>query len=288
MTRERRSEIIGRAEEGSNVNIVLASGFLVPQTVGPINYFRDVKPRLEAKGHHVLAHKVPVVASCKVRAKALADAIQGEFKNDPVHIIAHSMGGLDSRMMIGQNFNGLGEKGRILSLTTLSTPHQGSPLADLLAGKGPDDVRRPLFDALNGVGIDIRGLRDLTSDVDGALANVPEDFPHIRCCSYAASGRGGARPTAIVLLPGHGYIKKQTGQDNDGAVAVGSATYGEFKGTWPCDHVQVVGHDLDTLLLPDKIKQAVQDALRLGAEFDHLSRFDAIVADLQKIEVGQP
>src|ERR1044071_4294482 len=107
--------------------------------------------RLEAKGHHVLAHKVPIVASCKVRAKALADAIQGEFKNDPAHIITQSMGGLDSRMMIGQNFNGLGEKGRILSLTTLSTPHQGSPLADLLAGKGPDDVRRPLFDALNGV-----------------------------------------------------------------------------------------------------------------------------------------
>ncbi|HTO85304.1 MAG TPA: hypothetical protein VMQ73_24000 [Methylomirabilota bacterium] len=273
------------------MNIVLASGFLVPQRIGQIiEYFRGVESRLKAQGHHVLAHKVPVVASCKVRAKSLADAIQAEFKNEPVHIIAHSMGGLDARMMIGENMNGLGEKGRIVSLTTLSTPHQGSPLADLLAGKGPEDLRRPLFDRLESVGIDIRGLRDLTSDVDGALPDVPKDFPHIHCRSYAASGRGGPRPTTYLLLPGQIYIKRQTGQENDGAVAVGSATYGEFKGAWPCDHFQIVGHDFDPPSLFGGFGRSILGALGLAtsAEFDHLAKFDEIVADLQVIDANRP
>ncbi len=260
------------------MNIVLASGFLVPQKLGPIEYFRGVKAHLEAQGHHVLAFRVSPLASCKARAKALADAIQAEFKGAPVHLIAHSMGGLDCRMMIGENMNGLGEKGRVLSLTTLSTPHQGSPLADLLAGKGPEDLRRPLFTALESVGIDIGGLRDLTSDIDGSLPNVPKDFPHIRCRSYGASGRGGSHATTYLLLPGHAYIKQKTGQDNDGAVAVGSAVFGEYKGAWPCDHFQIVGHNFDPQSLLGKIGGLLGFA---SGEFDHLAKFDAIVAELQ-------
>jgi triacylglycerol lipase len=271
------------------MNIVLASGFLVPQTLGPIEYFRGVKAHLEAKGHRVLAHRVPPLASCKARAKVLADAIQAKFGNEPVHIIAHSMGGLDCRMMIGENMNGLGDKGRVLSLTTLSTPHQGSPLADLLAGKAPEDKRRALFAELEKVHIDIGGLRDLTSDVDGKLPDVPKDFPHIRCRSYAASGRAGARPTTFLLLPGHAYIKQRTGQDNDGAVTVGSATYGEFKGSWPCDHFQIVGHNFDPSSLLGRVGQSIRGLLGLGsAEFDHLAKFDEIVDELQAMESNRP
>jgi triacylglycerol lipase len=267
------------------VNIVLASGFLFPQTVGPIEYFRGVKPRLEARGHHVLAHRVPIVASCRARAEELAKAIDAEFGSSPVHIIAHSMGGLDCRMMIGQNFCGLGEKGRILSLTTLSTPHQGSPVADLLAGKGPDDVRRAFFAALMSVGIDIGGLRDLTSDVDGTPPDLPKDFPHIHCRSYAACGRAGSRPTTFLLLPTYAYIKRKTGQDNDGAVSVGSATYGEFKGAWPCDHIQMVGYNFDPPPVFGRLGQSILGALGLASgEFDHLARFDQIVDELQAIE----
>jgi triacylglycerol lipase len=93
-----------------NVNIVLSSGFLFPQQIGPIDYFRGVRARLEQKGHQVLPPSVPPVASCKARAKRLADAIQARFASNPVHLIAHSMGGLDCRMMIGESFNGLGER----------------------------------------------------------------------------------------------------------------------------------------------------------------------------------
>ncbi len=44
---------------------------------------------------------------------------------DKVNIIAHSKGGLDSKYMIGE----LGMENRVASLTTLCTPHKGSPIA---------------------------------------------------------------------------------------------------------------------------------------------------------------
>lgn len=44
------------------------------------------------------------------------------------HIIAHSMGGLDSRYLITH----LGGSHRIASLTTIATPHFGSPIADVV------------------------------------------------------------------------------------------------------------------------------------------------------------
>ena len=44
----------------------------------------------------------------------------------PVHILAHSLGGLDSRYMISK----LDMAERVLSLTTLGTPHRGTTFAD--------------------------------------------------------------------------------------------------------------------------------------------------------------
>src|ERR1700721_1964246 len=156
-------------QEGRPMNIVLASGFLIPQQFLRQNYFRDVQARLEQAGHQVLPPLVPPLAKCEDRARVLADNIAGKFPNDPVHIIAHSMGGLDSRVVIGGNLRGLGEPGRILSLTTLSTPHRGSPVADLVVGHGPDDVRGKFLDVLRRLGVNTGALQDLTSEATKAI-----------------------------------------------------------------------------------------------------------------------
>ena len=48
-----------------------------------------------------------------------------------LHIIARtSMGGLDSRFLLSNNLLGLAD--RVVSLSTVSTPHRGSPVADLI------------------------------------------------------------------------------------------------------------------------------------------------------------
>jgi len=279
------------------VNIVLASGFLFPQRILGINYFRGVQAELEKQGHQVLPPIVAPLAGLEARAERLAQQINDKFQKGPVHIIAHSMGGLDCRVMIGGNKQGLAEKGRILSLTTLSTPHRGSPVADLLAGTDSDDVRHKFFDALHAIRVDIDALEDLTSEVDATVPDVANDpqFDHIKYYSYAASGRTGSRRTAVLLLPTYFYVRNidkpqyadKPPRDNDSVVSVASAKYGKPMGTWDCDHLQMVGWNLDTLLLFGKIKQLLGAVGLAASEFDHLARFREIVSELQRVEDQQ-
>jgi hypothetical protein len=60
------------------------------------------------------------------------------------------MGGLDARSLPAANLEELAAPGRVISLSTISTPHRGTPIADLLVGKPPDilDPRRFVYDTL--------------------------------------------------------------------------------------------------------------------------------------------
>ena len=54
---------------------------------------------------------------------------------DPLHVIAHSMGGLDARYAI-RNVPQVAD--RVKTLVTIGTPHRGSPVADaVVARTGP-------------------------------------------------------------------------------------------------------------------------------------------------------
>src|SRR5205823_74742 len=60
------------------------------------------------------------------RAQQLKDFLLQHSPREPVHLLAHSMGGLDSRYMISK----LGMADHVLTLTTLGTPHRGTAFAD--------------------------------------------------------------------------------------------------------------------------------------------------------------
>jgi|SRR5215813_972402 len=254
-------------------NLVFASGFLVPQRLLGINYFRGLKEHLQQVGAHAaLFPEVPPVGTSDDRARVLADAIKQAYPEGEVHIIAHSMGGLDSRILIALNLHGLSAPGRIASLTTLSTPHRGSPVADLLAGPRPDDARRILYDGISQavglLGVDTGALANLTTQAASAVPDVIATHKHIRFRSYFACGRPGLLSTCFALAPTHHYILGVTGQENDGVVAKDSAMYGEFQTKfWRCDHVDMIGHNLDTADLG-------------GFQFNHFAAFDAIINQL--------
>ena len=254
------------------MNLVFASGFLVPQHLFGIDYFRGIKAHVESAGHGVLLPVVPPTATCEVRAHALADAIAHAYPDGPIHVIAHSMGGLDTRTLIARNHHGLADPGRIASLTTVSTPHRGSPVADLLAGPTPQGPRRLVYEAVRQaiglLGVDTGALANLTTEAASRVPDAAATHPHIRYRSYFASGRSSGPPTCVALAPTHHYIHTVTGQSNDGVVALESARYGEFQTSfWPCDHVDMIGHNLDTADLG-------------GFRFDHLAAFDAVIAHL--------
>src|SRR6266404_5511706 len=95
------------------MNIVLVHGILGFRNlvelgpIGLIPYFRDVAEHFEARGHRVLAVELDKTAGVKTRAIQLGDQIAAGLGAggplDPAqktHIIAHSMGGLDSRYLL--------------------------------------------------------------------------------------------------------------------------------------------------------------------------------------------
>lgn len=253
------------------MNLVFASGFLVPQHLLGINYFNGLQARLQGR-HETLFADVPPLDSSERRASVLADAIAQKFPAGAVHIIAHSMGGLDSRSLIGRNLHGLSAPGRIASLTTLSTPHRGSPVADLLVGPKPVGPRRLVYEAvshaLGQLSLPIGGLADLTTEGASRIPDVATTHPHIRYRSCGATGRPQLLPTCLILAPTHHFIHSVTGQANDGLVALDSARYGEFQEPFfECDHADLIGHNLDPVEFGD-------------FRFDHLAAIEALIAGL--------
>src|SRR4029077_5920819 len=81
---------------------------------------------MEEAGNRVLVTRVPPIAGTGKRARRLADQIERAFPDEPIHLIGHSMGGLDARRMLA---NAEWQR-RVLSLTTIGTPHLGTALAD--------------------------------------------------------------------------------------------------------------------------------------------------------------
>ena len=125
----------------------------------------------------------------------------------------------------------------------------------------------PLDLALNELGISLDGLRYLTTASCQAFSAKYTDRPGVAYFSVAGSSRVGFVPTASTLLLFHHYIFASTGKLNDGLVTVDSAGWGTFDPTtWPADHAEEVGYNLDNLLLPPA--------------FPYLANFDRIIADV--------
>jgi len=74
---------------------------LLPQQIAFEDYFRGLRQRPEYST--ALFPDVPLTGSVMERAAQPAAAIGAEFPNSEVHIVAHSMGGLDARYMIAQS-----------------------------------------------------------------------------------------------------------------------------------------------------------------------------------------
>ncbi|HZS08982.1 MAG TPA: hypothetical protein VFD58_29370 [Blastocatellia bacterium] len=238
------------------MNIVLAHGIFGFRRIGWIEYFNGVKRHLEGRFPvRVLVTEVSPDQGIEVRGPdlgrqiiaALSDGTLGPGQK--THIIAHSRGGLDARFILSTNPDNIAD--RITSLTTIGTPHQGSPVADLIirAADGGDltiperltaTVLRQTIDAL---GISLDGLRDLTTARTAQFNNDLPDNSGVHYFSIAGRGRDGLLPASGVLLLAYRHVKGIDG-DNDGLVSVRSASRGQAE-IWPVDHADEVGHDLD-------------------------------------------
>lgn len=183
-----------------------------------VPYFRGVEAALADLGLDVTTVRLPSVGSVQARATALARQLQ-QLERDDLHVVAHSMGGLDARWALRE----LDAARWVRSLTTVATPHRGTPLANL--GR-----RWPLRSALAPLG----ALADLgVSDVDRT--------PDVAGVEYrSVVVRARASDLIPLLLPSYALLARIAG-DNDGIVPTSSQPWGDVVAHVETDHWGAVG-----------------------------------------------
>jgi len=192
-------------------------------------YFRNIPDTLRSAGNRVLVARLGMTDGVAQRAAQLRAFLLRETRDEPVHIVAHSMGGLDARYLISR----LGMADRVLTLTTIGTPHRGSSFADW----GIRRLGRVVQPVLEMLDLPRQAFHDLTRDSCRRFNELVPDAPQVRYFSVAGRHHGDWRNLRWKMLH---HIVHQAEGPNDGVVSVASATYGESCEVWDGDHLSLV------------------------------------------------
>ncbi|MFO0814433.1 MAG: hypothetical protein U0796_14520 [Gemmatales bacterium] len=194
-----------------------------------MTYFRGIGEHLRSKGIRVAAPRLSPMSSVAERAQQLVQFIRDNFAQDRVHLIAHSMGGLDARYALSQL--GLGE--RTLSLTTIGTPHRGTSAADI----GVSRLERYVKPWLKYLHIPHDAFYDLMTEKCAAFNEQVHDVPGVNY--YAVAGRNQGAWLSLEWWVPYGIVSFREGE-NDGIVAVSSACHHYEYELWEGDHLSLV------------------------------------------------
>jgi triacylglycerol lipase len=195
------------------------------------NYFRGIVEHLESLGVKVYRPRLPALGSVAQRAQALADHLRS-VPARKVNLVAHSMGGVDARFAISC----LGCRKRVASLTTIATPHRGTPLADLgNALIGENGLGR----LLSLVGLGVGALADLNTKAMESFNRKVRDVPGVRYASVIATAKkdGSVHP---LLATTHKLLSMKVGE-NDGIVPRVSQDWGTVVKEIEADHWAEIG-----------------------------------------------
>jgi triacylglycerol lipase len=227
-----------------------------------LQYFRNIRTHLAANGFPAVFNtNVDFAGSLDLRAAQLKERIDeviSETGADKIHIIAHSMGGLDARKMIVD----LRMAKKIASLTTIGTPHLGTILADRVLSQGGSIWIDFLQKAVK---LNLDGFRDLTIAACRVFNNRAENDEaknDVVYQTYSSFEQGD--DIFLPLVPSWFFIRNNAGL-NDGLVPVSSQQWKSelvaADGTrkkivrkdfpLPADHLNQVGWwDLDEAVNP--------------------------------------
>ena len=128
--------------------IYLSPGMFGFGNLASYNYFAHVKRALEERlgtdGDTAQVYVVDVPPTASVRRRAAMMAVRvartcGDGDGGPIHLLGHSTGGLDARLVASPSVQlpvearDLVWLPRLASVTTMNTPHYGTPLAGFFA-----------------------------------------------------------------------------------------------------------------------------------------------------------
>lgn len=154
--------------------IVLVPGIFAFDTIAGIDYWYQIPSALQSQGAKVHVPKINAFDSSAKRGESLIAQLEqiraasgGSVKK--FNLIGHSQGGLTARYVLNTRPD------LVASVTTLNSPHKGSPMADIATGVAPaGSLRGVAFDVFaNSVGNLVNLLsnnKKSTSDVRAMLA----------------------------------------------------------------------------------------------------------------------
>lgn len=225
-----------------------------------LEYWRGIQKALVAEGCVVLIAKVPPMGSIEERAIALNKFITGQIENvknnevleqkvydnlhqgdrEPVKInlIAHSMGGLDCRYLVSQLHQ---SNYQVVSLTTVSSPHRGSEIADyivdLVSSWSPDTPESVKESETYYAKFLPPSIYELTTYYMREFNKKILNDKNVEYFSY------GARfvPQWYNLYRFTWWKIYQQAGDNDGLISIKSAKWGKYMGTIDnADHLDLI------------------------------------------------
>src|SRR5579871_3156383 len=273
--------------------IVLAHGLFGFGDLFPsfsfVSYFNGVRRALESKGHSVIVPTVNPVGSIEQRGAQLAEQILDDPKaGTGMHILAHSMGGLDARQAL--HTNGV-LSSRVATLVTIGTPHGGSPVAD--AFENPTDPLRaqiPSF-IMKQLNEHAGAVHNLTTDFCKQFnEDTPDvkDKPGVHIQYFEIAGNALQDGSELLLFDLATAIGKIKGP-NDGVVTAQSAQRPGRKllDVWKLDHAGEIGWSKALLNVSNpfnvldplkKVEAFVLDPFKEVEAFkEHLARYNALV-----------
>jgi triacylglycerol lipase len=285
--------------------ILLAHGFFGFEHLAGLDfvpYWYGVPEHLAALGHTVCVGVVDPFNDSTDRGMQLLDdaiACAAATGHAKVNIVAHSQGGLDARVVAHT------APELVASVTTIATPHRGTPIADIAIGLVPNPAAAalvdwltqalgaPLYDEVGNQTSLYEALEQMSQPGISQFNATYTDAPGVLYTSI--TGRTGLHPggeaceptsvpppllvfdyqstldttDALFLIPeailSDGIFSQQP---NDALVRAVDARWGEFLGCVPADHLDEVG-------------QLLGDGPGLGNSWNHLHFYADLVAYLR-------
>ncbi len=268
----------GGSRLGPPYPIVLCHGFFGFEDfagVDFVNYFFGVVDHLAEHGEVlVFTPAADPFNDSTVRGEQLlaeVEAILARTGHAKVNLVGHSQGGLDARVVASTRPD------LVASVTTIATPHQGTPIADIALGLVPNPQAQAVVDALLGLfGGVIWDEIDEGSSLAASLHQLSTPgmaafnaaYPDAEGVLYHSIGGRtdwhpggedcvGRAPPEFVSAFEHELdpvdpalaLTEEILDDsifdpvpNDGLVRVRDAKWGEFLGCVPADHLDEIGH----------------------------------------------
>lgn len=138
-------------------SIYLVPGMFGFGRIGSLDYFghvsRAFEERFAARGRRAVCHVVDVHPTASIRRRAdtlLQRMLESASDSGAIHIVGHSTGGLDARLLASPTSRILRDESqrpraealleRLASITTMNTPHRGTPLAAFFATRSGQQV----------------------------------------------------------------------------------------------------------------------------------------------------